>query len=381
LNVYPYLGDMKIIRILESFIEKRFFSGKAIVLIGPRQVGKTTLLRDILKSKGDFLFLDGDDSTVRSVLEDINTQALKQLIGQHTIVFIDEAQRINSIGITTKIIVDQLPNVQVVLSGSSAFELNHHISESLTGRKWPFTLYPISWTEFVNARGVMTGLQDLENRLLFGMYPDVINRVGEEKIVLKELTNSYLYKDVLSLSGIKKPEALDKLLQALALQIGSEVSYNELSSLVGINKQTISEYIDLLEKAFVIFKLSSFSRNVRNELKNSRKIYFYDLGIRNTLINNFNPINIRQDKGALWENFLLVERRKKNEYTQSLVRSYFWRTTQQQEIDYIEEIDGQLSAFEFKWNPKTTVRISKTFSQNYEVNFQVIHKDNFMDFI
>lgn len=372
---------MKILRILESVVEQRFFSGKAIVLIGPRQVGKTTLIKDILRRKGEFLFLDGDDVTVRTLLENINTQQLKQLIGKQTIVFIDEAQRINSIGLTTKIIVDQFPQVQVILSGSSAFELNHNINESLTGRKWPYTLYPISWTEFSNECGVMTSIQDLENRLLFGMYPDVINRNGEEKIVLKELTESYLYKDVLSLTGIKKPEALEKLVLALALQIGSEVSYNELAGLVGVNKHTIADYIDLLEKAFVVFKLSSFSRNVRNELKNSRKIYFYDLGIRNTLINNFNPISLRQDTGALWENFLLVERMKKNQYAQSTVHSYFWRTSQQQEIDYIEEKDGKLFAYEFKWNPKAKAKISQTFSANYDVSFEMIHKDNFMDFV
>ena len=372
---------MKIERILESVIQQRFFSGKAIVLIGPRQVGKTTLIKDILRSKGDFLFLDGDDSTVRSMLSSINTQELKQLIGKHNLVFIDEAQRINNIGITAKIIVDQLSTVQVILSGSSAFDLNHHITEPLTGRKWPFQLYPISWSELVNTRGLLYGVQDLENRLLYGMYPDVMNRVGEERLVLKELTDSYLYKDILSLTGIKKPEVLEKLLQALALQIGSEVSYNELANLLGVNSRTISDYIDLLEKVFVIFKLPSWSRNVRNELKKSRKIYFYDLGIRNTLINNFNPMHMRQDKGAIWENFLIVERLKKTAYAQSPVNTYFWRTTQQQEVDYIEEKEGQLYAFEFKWNENAKAKLSKTFTSHYEAEFKVIHKGNFMDFI
>ncbi len=372
---------MKIERILESVIRQRFFMGKAIVLIGPRQVGKTTLIKDILSAKGSFLFLDGDDSTVRVMLSTINTQQLKQLIGKHDMVFIDEAQRINNIGITVKIIVDQLSTVQVILSGSSAFDLNHRITEPLTGRKWPFQLFPISWSELAHTRGLLYGVQDLENRLLYGMYPDVMNRVGEEKLVLKELTESYLYKDILSLTGIKKPEVLEKLLQALALQIGCEVSYHELANLLGVNSRTISDYIDLLEKVFVIFKLPSWSRNVRNELKKSRKIYFYDLGIRNTLINNFNPMHMRQDKGAIWENFLIVERLKKLAYAQSPVNTYFWRTTQQQEVDYVEEKDGRLYAFEFKWNEHTKAKLSKTFTSHYEAEFQVIHKENFMNFI
>ena len=372
---------MQIKRLLAIVLNSRFFLGKAIVLIGPRQVGKTTLIKEVLSSKGEYLFLDGDDFTVRSLLENINTQQLKQLIGKYNIVFIDEAQRINNIGVTAKIIVDQFSEVQLIISGSSAFDLNQQINEPLTGRKWPFQLFPISWTELVDTRGLLYSMQDLDNRLLYGMYPDVMNRVGEEKIVLKELTESYLYKDILSLTGIKKPELLEKLLQALALQIGSEVSYNELANLLGVNNRTISDYIDLLEKVFVVFKLPSWSKNVRNELKKSRKIYFYDLGIRNTLINNFNPINMRQDKGAMWENFLIAERIKKTAYAQSYVNRYFWRTTQQQEVDYIEEKEGRLYAFEFKWNANASAKLSKTFSSHYESEFQVVHRDNFMDFI
>lgn len=285
-------------RYLTPKLESRLGSGKAIIIVGPRQVGKTTLIKNLLEKK-THLFLDGDDPTVRILLTNPNTEQLKNIIGKHKLVFIDEAQRIENIGITLKIMTDQFKEVQLIVSGSSAFELNNQLNEPLTGRKWEYQLFPISWKELEDTIGFVKSTQQLELRIIYGMYPDVINRAGDEKEVLKQLADSYLYKDILAFGGIRKPEILEKLLQALALQIGNEVSYNELSQLLGIDKNTVSTYIDILEKAFVIFKLKSFSRNLRNEIKTNQKIYFYDTGIRNMVIGNFNALELRQDKGAL----------------------------------------------------------------------------------
>ena len=342
-------------RILQAAITKKMGKGKAIIVIGPRQVGKTTLIKTILKNEAH-LFLDSDDPTVRNLMTNPNTEQLKSIIGKNKFVFIDEAQRIENIGITLKIITDQFKEVQLLVSGSSAFELNNKINEPLSGRKWEFQLYPVSWKELEDNIGFLKAEQQLEIRLLYGMYPDVINNTSEAFDVLKELTNSYLYKDILVLSSIRKPEVLEKLLQALALQMGSEVSYNELSQLLNIDKNTVSNYIDILEKAFVIFKLKSFSRNLRNEIKTNQKIYFYDNGIRNMIIGNFNPLELRQDKGALWENFLISERMKKNSYENNTAKPYFWRTVQQQAIDYVEDLNGNITAYEIKWNIKAKVK-------------------------
>lgn len=367
-------------RTLESKIVRKLNTGKAIILIGPRQVGKTTLIGSILENK-DHLFLDGDDPTTRNLLTEPNTEQLKSIIGSNQIIFIDEAQRINGIGITLKLITDQFKNIQLLVSGSSAFELNNQINEPLTGRKWEYNLYPISWEELENHIGYVKAEQQLELRILYGMYPDVINNPGEEIEILKHLTNSYLYKDILSFSGIRKPQVLEKLVKALALQIGNEVSYNELAKLVGVDKNTISNYIDLLVKGYIVYKLPSFSRNLRNEIKTNQKIFFYDTGIRNMVIGNFNPLDSRHDKGALWENFLISERLKKNVYNTSLVNPYFWRTKQQQEIDYVEEIAGEVNGYEFKWNPKAKVKIPRSFVDTYRSKVEIIHTNNFRTFI
>ncbi len=367
-------------RQLFDSVNVKIGKGKAIVLIGPRQVGKTTLIKQLLEDK-EFLFLDGDDPTVRSILTLPNTEQIKSFIGNYKYVFIDEAQRIENIGITLKIITDQFKDVQLFVSGSSAFELNDKIKEPLTGRKWEFNLYPISWKEFETNVGFIKAEQQLELRMIFGMYPDVINSTGNEYEVLKELAESYLYKDILALNNIRKPEILEKLLQALALQMGSEVSNNELSRLLGIDKNTVINYIDILEKAFVIFKLSSFSRNIRNEIKMNQKIYFFDNGIRNVIIGNFNNLRLRQDTGALWENFLISERIKKIKYDNRLITSYFWRTTQQQEIDYVEEVDGKITGYEIKWNAKAKIKLPKIFATTYNATTEIITRDNFRTFI
>ncbi len=366
-------------RTIKPDIENRFGTGKAILVHGPRQVGKTTLINSILHGK-EFLFLDGDDFTVRQILTNANTETLKALIGDHSFVFIDEAQRIDQIGITLKIIIDQMKHIQVIVSGSSSFELNAKINEPLTGRKWSFELFPISWQEFEQSVGCLKSQQQLERRLIYGMYPDVINNLGSERIILEELTNSYLFKDILAITGIRKPNVLYKLVRALAFQVGHEVSYNELSQLVGIDKNTVNKYIDLLEQSYVVYRLTSFSRNLRNEIKNNQKIYFYDNGIRNMVIHNLNPIKLRNDIGALWENFLLGERHKQNSYYKTFATGYFWRTHSQQEIDYVEENNGRLSAFEFKWSSGKKTRIPKDFKENYEADFKIINRSNFTEF-
>ncbi len=367
-------------RDLTAVVQKRFLKGKVIVLIGPRQVGKTTLIHTLLKNK-DYLFLDGDDDSVSEKLANANTENLRSIIGDYKYVFIDEVQRIPNIGLKLKIIVDQIKNVQVIVSGSSAFEINNTTQEPLTGRKFEYQMFPISWTEFEKGVGFIKADQQLELRLLYGMYPDVINNFGNEYEILKNLVSSYLYKDILALAGIRKSDVLQKILQALALQVGSEVSYNEIAQLVGVDKNTVNNYIDLLEKSFVIFRLTSYRKNIRNEIKANKKIYFYDNGVRNMVIGNFNSLNLRQDKGALWENFIIAERMKHLSYTQSLARPFFWRTTTQQEIDYIETNADDMAAFEFKWANTKKAKLPKSFVEAYNPSFLVVNKENFREFL
>ena len=366
-------------RILENRIREKIGGGKAIVLVGARQVGKTTLIKSILKDL-DFLFLDADDPTTRSMLTDPNTEQIRTILADNRIVFLDEAQRISGIGLTLKIITDQFKEVQLLVSGSSSFDLGNELNEPLTGRKWEYEMFPISWEEYENKIGHIKSEQQLENRLLYGFYPEVINNQGKERESLKSLVNSYLYRDILAFSDIRKPEVLEKLLQALALQMGSEVNYNELAQIVGINKVTIQKYIEILEKGYIVFRLNSFSRNLRNEIKQNRKIYFYDNGIRNMIIGNFNPLDLRVDKGALWENFLVSERRKQNLYKDTFSKMYFWRTRQQQEIGFVEESNGRFYGFEFKWKSKKA-NFPQKFIETYNAETFLINKDNFRSFV
>ena len=367
-------------RYLEKIIRNRIGPGKAIVLMGPRQVGKTTLMETILKNK-DYLLLDGDDPGTRTLLDEPNTEQIRSILGKHKYVFIDEAQRIKGIGITMKIITDRFKDVRLFTTGSSSFDLSNKINEPLTGRKWEYQLFPISWEEYEGHHGYLYSEQQLENRLLYGFYPEVLNNPDDEVNVLRNLVNSYLYKDILSFANIQKPDILDKLVRALALQIGSEVNYSELSQMVNADKNTVGKYIDILQKGYIIFKLGSFSRNLRNEIKTNKKIYFYDNGIRNMIIGNFNPLDIRTDKGALWENFLISERIKQIEYKQSLARIYFWRTRQQQEVDLVEENSGKIFGFEFKWKNKKKAKLPKTFTEAYHAESKVIDRDNFREFV
>lgn len=367
-------------RLLEHTLASKLFKGKTIILLGPRQVGKTTLINKILGGK-DFLFLDGDDPLVRTRLTNPNTKEIEAIIGGANLVFIDEAQRIENIGITSKIIHDRFKGVQLLISGSSAFEIRNNINEPLTGRKFEYHLYPISYEELEKSTDYLTASRDLENRLIYGFYPDVINNPGSERDILNELTQSYLFRDILAYGNIKKPEVLEKILKALAFQVGSEVSYNEIAQLTGVDKNTVSNYIYLLTLSYIIYPVTSFSRNLRNEIKTNQKIYFYDNGIRNALIQNFNPMELRNDVGALWENFLITERLKRNHYHQIYTNYYFWRTLQQQEIDFVEEKDGKINGFEFKWNPKTNVKFPKSFVDTYKADMKVITRENFREFV
>lgn len=367
-------------RTLSKIIQQKQGRGKAIMLIGPRQVGKTTLINELLDSQ-EVLFLDGDDPAVRSMLNTPNTEELRAIVGAYKIVFIDEAQRIDGIGLTLKILTDQFKDVQLWISGSSSFTLAHELNEPLTGRKWQYEMYPLSWEEYEDGMGYLKAKQSLDTRLNYGFYPDVVNYPGDEVEILKNLVDSYLYRDVLSYAEIRKPEVLSKLVQALALQIGSEVNYSELAQLIGISKNTVQRYIDILEKGYVIYQLSSYSRNVRNEIKKSKKVYFCDLGVRNMIIGDFSPIALRRDKGAIWENFLITERLKQNAYKMTLAKPYFWRSTQQQEVDYVEVKGLEVKGFEFKWNSKKKVRLPKTFVTGYNAETMVVHRDNFRDFV
>ena len=367
-------------RTLKNTLSERLFKGKTLLLIGPRQVGKTTLIQEILTGI-DFLFLNGDDPLVRTLLTNPSSKEIEAIIGKNKLVFIDEAQRIENIGLTAKIIHDTFNSVQLILSGSSAFELRNNTNESLTGRKYEYFLYPISYEELEQLIGYVSALGDLNNRLIYGFYPEVLNNPGGEREILNEITQSVMYKDILSYGNIKKPEILEKILKALAFQVGSEVSFNEIAQLTGVDKNTVSSYIHLLELSYVIFPLTTFSRNLRNEIKTNRKYYFYDNGVRNALIQNFNPLELRNDIGLLWENFLLSERKKRNEYYNQFVTGYFWRTKQQQEIDYIEDINGTIAGFEFKWNPKAKFKIPSAFTQAYNADVTVVSQNNFRDFI
>jgi predicted AAA+ superfamily ATPase len=378
----PLLYLKMIQRALEQIIQSRLHSGKAILLLGPRQVGKTTLLKKLFPLQEDVLWLEGDEKDVQDLFEHASASRLKAFFGNKKTIIIDEAQRIKEIGLRMKLITDQIKEVQLIATGSSAFELANHLNEPLTGRKWEYKMYPVSFEEMVKHHGLLEETRLLPHRLVYGYYPEVVTHSGKERDMLKQLSDSYLYKDVLLLEQIKKPEAIVKLLQALAYQIGSQVSYNELSNLTGLDAKTVEKYIYILEQTYVIFRLGSFSRNLRSELKKSRKIYFYDNGIRNALIANFTPIESRMDAGALWENFLMSERKKYLEYHQHWANTWYWRTKEQNEIDYIEEEGGLLHAYEFKWNPKAKVKMPKTFLHTYpNSHFTIIHPRNVEEFL
>jgi uncharacterized protein len=374
--------EIMINRLLEKLLLSRLNTGKAIILLGPRQVGKTTLLNNLPYRADEVLWFNGDEPDVIKIFAEMSASRLSAMLGKKKVLIIDEAQRIENIGLKLKLITDTLKDVQLFASGSSAFELANRDNEPLTGRKWEFTMYPLSFEEMLNHHGLLEEKRLLPHRLVYGYYPEIVCNPGDEKQRLRLIADSYLYKDILSWENIQKPDKLNRLLQVLALQVSSQVSYNELGQICGIDSKTVEKYIDLLEKSFIIFRLHSYSRNLRNELKNSRKIYFYDNGIRNAVIANFNPPEIRTDIGALWENFLVSERMKYNAYHQYWKNCFFWRTKEKKEIDFLEESDGKLSAFEFKWNENKKVKMPQMFTKAYpDSELKVISKDNFETFL
>jgi len=370
-------------RHLQGTIQRYLFKNKAIIIYGARQVGKTTLVDQLIKNqKIKALSLNGDDADIRDLFSQASASKLRPVLGNYKLVVLDEAQRIPDPGLGIKIIHDNFKDIQLVVTGSSSLELAAGIKEPMTGRKFEFFLHPFSFCEMADHQGFLAEKRLLEHRMIYGYYPEVALNAGNENRLLKTLASDYLYKDILSIGNIKKPVLLDKILRALALQVGNEVSYHELAQLLDSDKGTIEKYIDLLEKTYIIFRLPGLSKNVRNEIKKGKKIYFSDNGIRNAVLGNFLPLNSRSDTGALWENFLVSERFKVIANRDKAPKSYFWRTTQQQEIDYIEESYDKFSVFEFKWSSSGKSYLSKTFSNAYPDSvFTVITPDNFHEFL
>ncbi|MDD3562164.1 MAG: ATP-binding protein [Candidatus Cloacimonetes bacterium] len=365
-------------RTIEHSIRQRLFEGKAIVVIGPRQSGKTTLLKKIYREYQDQAdFYNCDETEISRLLSNQNAAVLKSVIGSSRMIFLDEAQRVDNIGLTIKIIVDTFPEVQVLASGSSAFELSDKLNEPLTGRKWEYQLYPLSFEELATHTNLPTEIANLKLRLLYGSYPEVVTKPGQEIENLSNLGSDYLYKDIFTLHDIRKPELIEKLLQALALQISSEVSYNELAQLLSSDPETIARYIRILERAFIIFRLPNFSTNQRNEIKRSRKIYFWDNGIRNSLLSDFRPIDLRDDIGKLWENYVVSELAKRRDNHKLLGQAHFWRSRTAAEVDYLEIENAQITAYEIKWNPKKK-QVSRAFRNAYpEAIFDFINPENY----
>ncbi|MBC7569672.1 MAG: ATP-binding protein [Spirosoma sp.] len=374
-----------LVRSITADIRNRLTSShKIIVLYGPRQVGKTTLVQQLLADvPGRKLSINADELRYIDVLSSRNLEQMKLLVDGYDLLFIDEAQRIPDVGINLKILHDGLPNLKLIVTGSSSFELANQTKEPLTGRTWTYTLYPIATTELRAQYNSFELRQLLDHQLIFGAYPELFSLPNQrdKAAYLQELSASYLYRDILALANLRYPDKLRKLLQLLAFQVGSEVSLNELSNTLQISRDTVATYIDLLEKTFVIFRLSGFSRNLRKEIVKMDKIYFYDLGIRNVLINNLNPLNLRNDMGALWENFLVVERFKRNAYGGAFVNPYFWRTYTGAELDYVEESGGQLAGFEFKYT-QAIGKPPKTWLDTYpNATFTGINRNNYLDFV
>lgn len=368
-------------RTIQPAIEQALFKGKVVILYGARQVGKTTLIRAIQeKYASQALYLNCDEPDIRSSLTARTSTELRLLMGSKTLILIDEAQRVHNIGLTLKLLVDNYPHIQILATGSSSFDLSNDINEPLTGRKVEFHLFPLSVRELLSRQTPLEFNRTLEYHLRYGFYPGVIHS-DQPSESLRELTSSYLYKDVLEYQTVKNSDMLRRLLQALALQVGSEVSYVELGTLVGIDKTTVMRYLTLLEQAYIIYQLPSYSRNLRKELAKRRKIYFYDLGIRNTLINNLNPLELRMDVGALWENFFISERVKSINSQRRYPNQFFWRTYDGAEIDYLEEEGGQLTVFECKWSAEKW-RLPAAFASAYPGSqAHLVNRSNFLDYL
>lgn len=370
-------------RYLEDVIPRYLFKGKAILIFGARQTGKTTLVNKIVEQTGKkALFLYGDDRATRNILTADSKERLAGITAGYDILVIDEAQMIQDVGTVIKIFTDRIPEVQVIATGSSSFELMNRTSESLTGRKFEFFLYPLSFAELTAHTHLLAERGELERRLVLGSYPEVVAKPDMSVKTIRDLTGSYLFKDVFEIDGLRYPTLIDSLVRALAFQVGSEVSTSELGQLTGTDNKTVEKYLKILERAFIIFKLPALSRNERNEIKKGKKYYFYDNGVRNALIGNLNDFGTRTDVGALWQNYLISERRKLLSYEESMARTFFWRTFQQQEIDYLEEYFDGIHAFEFKWNEKAGFKFPFTFLKNYTVlSEKVVHRMNYDEFL
>ncbi len=359
--------------------------GKVVVIYGPRRVGKTTLVRRFAEQLSeDVLLVTGEDIAVRDYLESQSITKLSAFVGHHRTLIIDEAQHVRQIGLNLKLLVDHVQGLRIIATGSSSFDLAQQTGEPLTGRKYTLLLLPLAQLELQQIEAPHETRAQLELRLLYGSYPEVVLMSGnqERERYLRELISSYLLKDILQMERVRHADKLLRLVQLLALQVGNEVSVTELGSQLGMNKNTVDRYLDLLEKVFVIYNRRGFSRNLRKEITKSRRYYFYDNGIRNGLINNFNPLSLRDDVGALWENYLMVERLKCNLYLGRDADSYFWRTYDQQEIDLVEEARGNLHAVEAKWSAASSARVPRGWRRAYpDSSFQVVHRDNYLNFI
>lgn len=366
-------------------LDKLVSPNKVILVYGPRRVGKTTLLEHFIQGLQEpFHFVNGEDVFVQQILSSQSIDQLKNFVGSKKWLLIDEAQKIPNIGLNLKLIVDHLESVKVLATGSSSFDLASQAGEPLTGRKWTLRLFPLAQMELGQNENMAQTASRLENRLIYGSYPEVV--LGEDdqfrQRYLKEIVSSYLYRDILELEGLRHSDKLLRLLQLLAFQIGKEVSFSELGTQVGLSKNTVDRYLDLLEKAFVIYKLRGFSRNLRKEISKNSRYYFYDNGVRNALIQNFNTLNLRDDAGELWENYLVMERIKRQEYLGIASLNYFWRTYDQKEIDWVEEREGKIFAYEFKRKMPARNNPPKDFMKAYsDARFECVHSDNYLEFI
>lgn len=376
---------MQIERALQQQITNSLLHGKVIILYGPRQVGKTTLVQAISQQTDrDVRFINADELRYREALASQNRQVLDSVLGDANLLIIDEAQRVPNIGLNLKILIDDHPQITILATGSASFELANQINEPLTGRKITFNLYPLSYSEMSQAFGQLEAKVDLERWLIYGGYPEIVTCPPHLRSrLLGELVGSYLFRDLLELESVRRADKLVDLLRLIAFQIGQEVSLSELATSLGINRLTVERYLDLLEKVFVIYRVNGFSRNLRKEITKNARFYFYDNGVRNSLIQNFNPLTLRNDVGQLWENFLMIERLKTHEYAGRLVNRYFWRTYDQKEIDLIEEQGGRLFGFEFKWGKgKIKEATERTFLEAYPSSeLTAVSPQNFTSFL
>jgi uncharacterized protein len=369
-----------------NIICEKLQENKVVLLYGPRRVGKTTVLEEIVKSLGDkekIKFVNGETAIIQ---EDLSTQSifkLKEFVGDATLLIVDEAQKIPNIGLNLKIIVDSIPGIKIIASGSASFSLAEKVGEPLTGRKKTVYLFPVSAKELINAEDATHYKEMRDSHIIFGGYPELFNikTIKEKREYLRELVDSYLFRDILEMEQIKNPKKIRDLLALLAFQIGKEVSLSELANNLDLHINTIYRYLDLMEKSFIIINIRGFSRNLRKEIAKTSRYYFYDNGARNALINNFNPLNLREDTGALWENFIVMERLKKQAYEPIFSNNYFWRTYDQKEIDWVEEREGKLFGYEIKWGDKKT-KEPKLWRETYKnAEYKVINRENYLKFV